>query len=885
MGKRSRFTITFAILFSVLSTCAAQCSCSDSDWIFESNDTESNITLATELIRRQSEQSILDYRLPTALIPIHYDLELQPYLTFPNFTFDGEVIIWCECRERTDQIIVHSRNLDITYIALVMPNGDQGPNITNVTTDYLRDFLIIDLAEGLEVGDVYGIQISFNGLHSKYPFKDFIVAFYHMDNETRFLAITQFEPISARTAFPCFDEPQLKATFNITVVRLQNMTSLSNMPLSESEPRDDVWIADYFEKSPKMSTYIVAIAVSDFDFVEKQVGNTTIRIWVRPNAINQTKLALETVGPLLNYMEEYLDIPYSLPKLDIIGIPNVNYGAMENWGLITFDEKNLLYLNNTPNRAQKYFTVSSFLAHEIAHQVQVNLNFTIRFVFFELSQMETDFRSHRVSLGSLTQNEIRSKIFTRITYVKGAILIRMMEKLGGVKVLKNGLKNYLRSNTYGNVNRNDLWYFISQALKDAQIEDINVKEIMDTWVLQQGLPIVTVTRNYVDNTAFVRQRVFQDKRSRVNFNSTSKWAIPLMFSTKAMNSFDVKPQKWMHEEDYVQFTSADGIPSPHEWVLFNPSIHGYYVVNYDNRNWKLLLNQLITDHTKLPPLVRVYLVQTLHLLKRNDLIPHHLAYSVLEYIRNERNEQILSVGLQATMDLLRIFKPTPHYPLFRKYLLYVILPIWKHVQSTPKPESGLSYFQQLIYKLACIAGVKECIEEVGNKVFSPTGESIDEERCLDDITVCALMRDIRAEKWEELWSLRNNLTRNYTSFLILKSYSCTENPYLLYNRQLALRIFKENLMEISKWSNAEYIIHALSNTAITQQDVDEITAIISCIPQKYIMGKEADYRNYITTAQEEIETRRNTISVNYKWLKRAADNLPSNYEDEYDAQL
>uniref|UniRef100_T1IVA8 Uncharacterized protein n=1 Tax=Strigamia maritima TaxID=126957 RepID=T1IVA8_STRMM len=504
-GQKITFYHYLCYSFSVLSTCAAQCSCSDSDWIFESNDTESNITLATELIRRQSEQSILDYRLPTALIPIHYDLELQPYLTFPNFTFDGEVIIWCECRERTDQIIVHSRNLDITYIALVMPNGDQGPNITNVTTDYLRDFLIIDLAEGLEVGDVYGIQISFNGLHSKYPFKDFIVAFYHMDNETRFLAITQFEPISARTAFPCFDEPQLKATFNITVVRLQNMTSLSNMPLSESEPRDDVWIADYFEKSPKMSTYIVAIAVSDFDYVEKQVGNTTItrfalpciiRIWVRPNAINQTKLALETVGPLLNYMEEYLDIPYSLPKLDIIGIPNVNYGAMENWGLITFDEKNLLYLNNTPNRAQKYFTVSSFLAHEIAHQWFGNLvtmewwndiwlneglstyfademyteiikehldgfEFYYSFRFFELSQMETDFRSHRVSLGSLTQNEIRSKIFTRITYVKGAILIRMMEKLGGVKVLKNGLKNYLRSNTYGNVNRNDLWYFIS----------------------------------------------------------------------------------------------------------------------------------------------------------------------------------------------------------------------------------------------------------------------------------------------------------------------------------------------------------------------------------------------------------------------------------------
>ena len=353
---------------------------------------------------------------------------------------------------------------------------------------------------------------------------DRLVGFYrseYQDNEgrTRHLATTQFEATDARRAFPCWDEPARKAVFDVTLVFDDSLQAVSNTPIVEESSSGPGLRSVRFGETPIMSTYLLAFVVGDLVSVEAEaVNGTTIGVWTTRGKENQAGFALDTSVKLLGYFNDYFGIPYPLPKLDHIAIPDFAAGAMENWGCITYRETALLVdpENSSAGTRQR---VAEVVAHEMAHMwfgdlvtmewwddLWLNESFaswmgtkSVDWLFPDW-EMWTQFvnmdTNRALSLDGLKnshpiEQEVKnpaevSQLFDAISYSKGGSVLRMLENFLGAETFQGGLYRYLKANEYGNARTQDLW----AALEEESGQPVT--EIMDSWVKQTGYPVLRV---------------------------------------------------------------------------------------------------------------------------------------------------------------------------------------------------------------------------------------------------------------------------------------------------------------------------------------------------------------------------------------------------------
>jgi aminopeptidase N len=294
---------------------------------------ESVISTTTEGVKTESE--VGDVRLPRSVRPHSYNLKLIPFIVEGNFTFHGEVTILINVTVTSHNITLHADDLIIDNV-LVREHlhSNKFLSIRQVANETKRQFLIVYLNDPVEAGRQYFVSIRFRGVLNDL-LQGFYRSSYKVNNETRWIATTQFQATDARKAFPSFDEPALKARFQISLARFKNMSSISNMPQTgRPEPvanlPDYVW--DHYQESLPMSTYLIAFVISDFECLT----NGTFSVWARRSALSQTKYALQIGPQILEFYEDFFGIKYPLPKTDMIGLPDFSAGAMENWGLITY---------------------------------------------------------------------------------------------------------------------------------------------------------------------------------------------------------------------------------------------------------------------------------------------------------------------------------------------------------------------------------------------------------------------------------------------------------------------------------------------------------------------------------------------------------------------
>lgn len=233
------------------------------------------------------------------------------------------------------------------------------------------DFMVVHLKEKLQKNTIYELYIPFSADISESLTGYYKSSYFDKSlKQKKWLTITQFEPNSARRAFPCFDEPAFKAIFEISMAHHKDYVALSNMPIHWSEPLEGKsgWTWDHFDETVPMSTYLVAYGINCFKSKEgMKVGDSEFKVWARPDAIDQTAYSA-VIGPkVLKFYEEYFEQPYPLPKTDMIAIPDFSAGAMENWGLITYRETAMLFQPNVSSSSAQ-FRVASVVAHELAHQ-------------------------------------------------------------------------------------------------------------------------------------------------------------------------------------------------------------------------------------------------------------------------------------------------------------------------------------------------------------------------------------------------------------------------------------------------------------------------------------------------------------------------------------
>ncbi len=529
--------------------------------------------------------------------PINYTLEFEP--NFRNFTFSGKETIEIKSSSPTRTISLNAAELKIKKCHIVYKD-----TVIKAKTklDAKNELLTITCSQ--KVNGKIKLYIEFTGILNNRLLGFYKSQYKDPKGKTKYLATTQFEAADARRAFPCWDEPAVKATFDISIIADKHHTAISNMP-QVSKKKIGKKFRYTFSRTPIMSTYLIYLGVGEFEFLTSKLGKVLVRIVTTKGNKSKGKLSLDLTKKFLRRYEKYFGIKYPLPKLDMIAVPDFAAGAMENWGAITFRETILLYDPKTSSTKTKQF-IAEVISHELAHQWFGNL-VTMKwwndlwlnesFATYMATKIVNDFypewdlwdqflqdsmtaamsldglkTSHPIDVKVRKPSEIR-EIFDSISYDKGGCILRMLEYYVGSKNFKNGLHHYLTKYKYSNAKGQDLWNSIGKISKKP------VESVMNSWIKQVGFPLVKVEQKN-------SKLVLSQKRFLLEENKKHQkglWQIPISVGTK-QNTFKLMKKKT------ESFSLQKNIP------VVNSSKTGFFRIRYDD-DLRYDLKSFVEDNT------------------------------------------------------------------------------------------------------------------------------------------------------------------------------------------------------------------------------------------------------------------------------------------------
>ncbi|KAL4005285.1 hypothetical protein ACER0C_004998 [Sarotherodon galilaeus] len=785
------------------------------------------------------------------VIPEYYNITLWPRLSpDPNnglYIFTGQSTVQFECVKETNLILIHSSQLSYKgQNNKHMANGAAALTIKSTWLQPETQYLVINLKSKLHQGQKYQLYTEFTGELAD-DLSGFYRSEYEEDGLQKIVATSQMHPTYARKTFPCFDEPALKAIFHITLIHPPGTVALSNgmeRDIANITIDGVSWTKTKFEPTKKMSTYLLAIIVSDYTYISTTQKDPQIRIWARRKAIDlgQGNYALNVTGPILDFFQSYYNIAYPLTKSDQIALPDFYYGAMENWGLVTYRETNLLYDPETSSSRNKEKT-ATIIAHELAHmwfgnlvtlrwwnEVWLNEGFASYVAYLGADHAEPTWNVrdlivldeiHKVfavdaltSSHPLSSNEDSivlpnqiSEQFDVISYSKGAAVLRMLSDFLSEPVFIQGLSTYLNHFGYSNTVGNDLWHHLQMAVKDNNGSLPHpVDRIMSPWVLQMGFPVVTI------NTAIgkVSQKHFLlDADSNVTVKSpyNYEWLIPIRWMRDGMVQKDIW---WLMEKEVINLEMrSDGF-----WVLANINVTGYYRVNYDLGNWERLFTQLNTDHKVIPVINRAQLVDDAFSLARAQLLSTSLALRTTSYLSKETEYMPWQSALNNLDYYYLMLDRTDVYQPMQDYIKKQVTPLFLYFKNMTSDWSSVpvqhtdQYNQENAIRMACRSGVPECnsltttwfkkwMEEPQQNMIHPN---------LRSVVYCSAIAPGDKAEWEFGWSQFKIASVANEANKLMFALACTNNMELL-NR---------------------YLSYTLNSTIIRKQDATSvITAVAS----------------------------------------------------------
>ncbi|XP_078463561.1 glutamyl aminopeptidase isoform X2 [Lampetra planeri] len=687
-----------------------------------------------------------DFRLPRDTVAQHYDVDIEvPDLA--GSTYSGEVrvrLALAAGRPPGPYLLVHIRGQTLTAQPL-LEEVVGGARVAVAVADCFswpgNEYLVVEAERPLEGGTGRDVVLT---LRFSAPLVGTLVGFYSVayvaNRTTRYIAATDHEPTDARKSFPCLDEPDRKATFTVTLSYPADYSALSNMPPEENGTHGSGLKWTRFARSVPMSTYLVCFAVHQFIFVERiSSRGVPLRVYVQPEQKVTAEFAANATHVIFDYFESYFGMNYSLPKLDQIAIPDFGTGAMENWGLITYRETNLLY---DPSESSSFNQqrVAAVVAHELTHQwfgnivtmawwddLWLNEGFASYFEFLGVQSFLPEWRmidyimiddvmpvmgddaltsSHAIIVNVTTPSEITA-VFDSISYSKGASLLRMLSDWIGQDTFQRGCQNYLRRFHFTNAKTDDFWEAMAQESGEP------VKEVMDTWTRQMGLPLISLRGDGGGAAAFsVEQRRFLlDPNADPQLPASPfryTWHVPLRFYTNASNVQDF--QMFNMTQSAVSLT-PDPTPS---WLKLNPDHVGFYRVNYSPQLWALLLQQLQDNHTVFSDGDRAGFIDDAFSLARAGLLPYETALNATLYVRAEGSLFPWDRVLGAVAYLRDMLADSPLYPLFQKYWRQQVKPITAKLTWKDEGEHLDKLLREQVLGLACRMGDEEALSNATN---------------------------------------------------------------------------------------------------------------------------------------------------------------------------
>lgn len=799
------------------------------------------------------------YRLPKTLIPDSYQVTLRPYLT-PNeqglYIFKGSSTVRFTCNETTNVIIIHSKKLNYTNkgnhrVALRALGDTPAPNIDTTELVERTEYLVVHLQGSLVKGHQYEMDSEFQG-----ELADDLAGFYRSEymegGNKKVVATTQMQAADARKSFPCFDEPAMKASFNITLIHPNNLTALSNMLPKDSRTlqEDPSWNVTEFHPTPKMSTYLLAYIVSEFKYVEAVSPNRVqIRIWARPSAIDEGHgdYALQVTGPILNFFAQHYNTAYPLEKSDQIALPDFNAGAMENWGLVTYRESALVFDPQSSSISNKERVVT-VIAHELAHQwfgnlvtvdwwndLWLNEGFASYVEFLGADYAEPTWNlkdlivlndvyrvmavdalasSHPLSSPA---NEVNtpaqiSELFDSITYSKGASVLRMLSSFLTEDLFKKGLSSYLHTFQYSNTIYLDLWEHLQQAV-DSQTAiklPASVSTIMDRWILQMGFPVITVNTS----TGEIYQEHFLlDPTSKPTRPSDFNylWIVPIPYLKNGKED-----HYWLETE---KNQSAEFQTSSNEWLLLNINVTGYYQVNYDENNWRKIQNQLQTDLSVIPVINRAQIIHDSFNLASAGKLSITLPLSNTLFLASETEYMPWEAALSSLNYFKLMFDRSEVYGPMKRYLKKQVTPLFTYFKIKTnnwlnRPPTLMEQYNEInAISTACSSGLKECRDLVVG-LYSQWMNNSDNNPIhpnLRSTVYCNAIAFGGEEEWNFAWEQFRKATVVNEADKLRSALACSNEVWIL-NRYLSYTLNPDYIRK----QDATSTIVSIANNVVGQ---------------------------------------------------------------------
>ena len=625
-------------------------------------------------------------RLPETAVPEKYKLSFTPDLE--KATFEGDETIAIRVLKPTSEITLNAVDIDFHEVTI-------GTQKARVTPEKDKEMVVLAVEKPLPAGPAT-VHITYSGILNG-EMRGFYLG---KDDQGRKYAATQFESTDARRAFPSFDEPGYKATFDITTVADKDQVAISNARISSDTPGPGDRHTVRFATTPKMSSYLAALVVGNFEYIEGEADGIPIRVYSTPGKKEMGKFALETAEHVLSYYDKYFNIKYPYGKLDLIGIPDFSAGAMENTGCITFREV-LLQIDEKQGSVDLKKTVASVIAHEMAHQWFGDLvtmkwwddiwlnegfatwmsskpieawkpewNFDLDDVSNTTGTLNTDSLANTrpIHQAAQTPGQIM-ELFDGIAYGKAASVLRMLEAYLGEETFRAGVNAYIQKHQYANATAGDFWEAQTKTSKKL------VDQIMPTFVKQAGAPIINVKTQCSgkSTTVTLDQRRYYYDREKFQAPNDELWQVPLcMKSSSGAQKCELLTKK---EETFT-------LPGCSTWVLANAGATGYYRAGYQPDAVRAFANDA---ESKLTPAERIALQADIWASVRvgREPVGDYLAFA--QGLSSDRNRAVLQDVLGRLNFIGQYLVTESDRESFRTWIRGYLTPMLKDVGWEPKP--------------------------------------------------------------------------------------------------------------------------------------------------------------------------------------------------------
>lgn len=626
------------------------------------------------LVTGYDAQTSDSMRLPGNTEPRSYVLRVEPNLETENATFSGSVDITIEVMTTTSTITLNSKDLVLHEIKVTDENTDRDIGVSFWSYAEDREQVVISMDGHVLANRRYTIRIRFEGI-----LRDDGTGFFKSGYETeehgkKWIAATQFQTIQARSTFPCYDEPNFRTPFNISIKVKENEIALSNMPVLNTIYVDEVlangsveyhskkWV--HFEQTPSMSTCSVAFFAGEFEQFDK-TRLSPINVYSHLGRLYQIEYMTKAVPDILRAMENYTGIPYSMPELNLLAMPILGSRQIENsWGLTTYREKTLFVDMKTSSKA--IMSAKTAVGHAVANQwfgnlvtpaqwdfAWLNKGLATYLEYFVTATVEPEWRLEHffivdqqrpaldhdknqkrpLTTPAIMPGDVDYYTADRKSGQKAAAIMMMLKDWVGEEAFKKAITMYLTHNQYSAVNPEKLWNAFDNALFNltkSGLNSNNVRTVMNTWTEQAGYPLVNVMKK--DKSLVLTQQRFLSDFTESN--DTSKWFIRLSYTTNKEKNFDTKsaPTVWLNPSVNETVIPID---DDVEWYIFNIQSTGFYRVNYTEDNWLSLIKQLNDSPKEVHVLNRAQLIDDSFSLAKAGLLNYRIPMGFTEYLKKE----------------------------------------------------------------------------------------------------------------------------------------------------------------------------------------------------------------------------------------------------------